>query len=368
MSSIEGLWPGAVFLAAGEAIRRYRGVPLLCHAEAAGGARERRAAIYVAVVASCLVAVAGCGKGRLPETRESIVLANPVMPNGALVFVAAANGYFDREGLEVTLQPHRFGKLALEALLLGKADLAVCAETPIVFAVLGGRQVSVFATIASASKNTALVARKAAGIGNPKDLLGKRIGVAYGTTGEFFLDTFLLRHRVESEDVHIVDMQPAGMSDALARGEVDAVAVWNPIAVELRRRFGAEVLTFFAEDIYFETWNIVGRRDFGRRRPAAARKLLRALLAAAAFLHEHPVEARKAIVSAVPLGPRWSSVLDAYEFRVRLDQSLLGLMDEEARWAIRTRRVDGQDIPNFLDSIAPEPLMAADSGAVQLIR
>ncbi len=64
-----------------------------------------------------------------------------------LVVVAAANGYFRHAGLEVTLQPHASGKAALEAVFVGKADLATAADTPLVFAIVSGRPLLIVATM-----------------------------------------------------------------------------------------------------------------------------------------------------------------------------------------------------------------------------
>lgn len=323
----------------------------------------------LAVAACCLVVLIGCQGKRVAGHPEKITLALSMLPHASLVHVAAAEGFFAGEGLEVTLQPYQFGKLALDAVLAGKADLATCAETPVVFALLKGQQISVLATIAGATKNTAVVARKDAGISAPRDLAGKRIGVSRGTNGEFFLDTLLIRHGIDRGAVHLVDLSPANMPDALAKGEVDAVSIWNPVILDLQKLLGDRVLIFYADDIYFETSDVVARKDFVKQRLAAAKSVLSALLRAEAFVRSHPEEARRATAAALKQDlAQIDAAFGPFDFRVRLEQSLLVLMEEEARWAIRSGLVPRQDTPSFLTSLETEPLLAVKPAAVQLVR
>src|SRR5262245_42912352 len=61
------------------------------------------------------------------------VAANTTYVGTGLVFIAQMKGYFENEGLNVVLQPHRTGKSALDAALEGRADLATVADIPIMF-------------------------------------------------------------------------------------------------------------------------------------------------------------------------------------------------------------------------------------------
>lgn len=324
--------------------------------------------VRLAVVAG-LALLLGCEGRRPVQPAEKVTLALSMLPHTALVHVAAARGYFAAEGLDVTIQPHQFGKPALDAVLAGKADLATCAETPLVFAVLKGQQISLLATIAGSTRNTGVVARREAGISTPRDLAGKRVGVARGTNGEFFLDTFLIRHRVDRGAVNLVDLSPADMPGALARGEVDAVSIWNPIIPDLQKQLGERALTFYADDIYFETFDLVARKTFVEERPAAVQGALRALLRAEAFDRDHPQEALQATARALNSDPgQVDAILRVFDFRVRLEQSLIVLMEEEARWAIGAGLVPRQETPNFLKAIDPKPLLAVRPSAVQLVR
>jgi NitT/TauT family transport system substrate-binding protein len=225
------------------------------------------------------------------------------------------------------------------------------------------------ATIATSRKSMAVVARKNAGIAVPGDLIGKRIGVSKATSGAFFLDTFLLRHSVDRQQVKMVDLRPDQMAEALAGGSVDAVATWNPAAIELQVRFGEEVQSFFEEELYSETSVLVGRRGFAEQRPDVVKRVLRGLLKAEAYFRDHPDAARRVVSTTLVAAPEdLEPTLRLFEFRVRLDQSLLVQMEEEARWALRSGLVASRAPPNLLQTIVAEPLAAVKPEAVGYLK
>lgn len=313
--------------------------------------------------------VTGCQDRPAPGPPQKVTLAVAQLPHAALVHVAVARGYFASEGLAVSLVRVPFGKPALDAVLAGKADVATCAETPFVLAVLRGEQVSWLATIETSTENTVLVARTDAGISGPQDLAGKRVGYARGTNGEFFLDSLLVRNRVDRGAVQLVDLLPDGMADALVRRTVDAVAIWNPISARIGKKLGDSVRTFSAGDLYFESFGLVARPGFVREHPGLAERLLRALLRAEAFVRDQPREAVRVVAGETGLDPgETDASWRVFVFDVRLDQSLLPLLEEQARWAIRTGLVPPRETPNFLRSLELQPLLSVKSQAVTVMR
>lgn len=90
-------------------------------------------------------------------------------PPAALAHVAVAKGYFEAEGLSPTIERHAFGKPALAAAIAGKADLATCAETPLVHASLKGEPVAFVATIATTATGSAIIGKRSAGVHAPAD-------------------------------------------------------------------------------------------------------------------------------------------------------------------------------------------------------
>ena len=140
----------------------------------AGSPRAPHISVLLALLSSCLLFTACTPK--TPPPVEKVTVAVPSLPHSGLFFVAKEKGYFREEGLEVVVAPSMYGKLALDDLVAGRADFALCGETPIMFAVLRGENIFVVAEVMNSFKDEAIVARKDRGDVSPSDLKGRTIG------------------------------------------------------------------------------------------------------------------------------------------------------------------------------------------------
>ena len=287
----------------------------------------------------------------------------------APVYIAIEKGYFKKEGLDVTLQEYNTGKEALNAVIKGKTDMSNSAETPIMLAAMRGEKIYVIATLIDTDKDVVIVARKDRGIQRPTDLKGKKIGVSVGTNGEFFMDTFLISHRILRDEVKVVNLNPKEMFDALTEGKVDAVSTWNPHVIRLQKELGAKGITFYGEGIYTETFNISAMQDFVHKNPETIKRVLRSLIRAVEFIRENPDESRRIISNYIKMDEAMTGELwGIYRFRVTLDQSFLITMEDQARWAIKSRLTDKTRVPNYLNFIYTDGLRAVKPEAVTIIR
>lgn len=300
---------------------------------------------------------------------DKIVIAYSATPNAALAIVAQMQGYFLREGLEVTPHLLSYGKLALNEVLVGKADFATVADTPMVFAILNGEKISVLATIQSSTRDNAIVARKDRGIHSVDDLKGKKLAVTLGTTADFYLDTFLAANRIARKEIQIVDLKAEALPEALARGEVDAVATFNPYMMQAQMTLGAGAIAFSDENLYTSTFNLVAKQDFIRKNPEKVDKILRALLKAEEFARKNPEAAQKIVADFSRMEMTLVRRLwPDSNFQVSLEQSLVLAMEDESRWAIKAGLASKVPIPNYLDFIYFDGLQAAKLEAVRILR
>jgi ABC-type nitrate/sulfonate/bicarbonate transport system substrate-binding protein len=300
---------------------------------------------------------------------DKITLAYTTSTSAVLAHIALQNKYFVAEGLDVTSQCESSGKVALDAVLDGKADFATAADTPIVFAINKGNKIYIIAEIQASTKNEAIVARKDFGITKPSDLRGKTIGVTVGTTGDFFMNSFFLVHGIDQQEVKIIDLKPEEMSEAFSQGRVDAVSTWNPILKHLQKESGDKGIVFFDENIYAELFCVVSRQEFAKKNPGVIKKVLKALIRAEAFVHQYPEESRKLIALSTQTDKAIvEEIWDSLDSRVSLDQSLLVNLEDQTRWAKKYRRTDCAGMPNYLDFIYFDGLQSVRPDSVRIIR
>ncbi|MDQ2991113.1 MAG: ABC transporter substrate-binding protein, partial [Pseudomonadota bacterium] len=185
------------------------------------------------IAAPLLLASAAVGLGWFVWQRshapaaESITIAIPTQMSAGTVFVARDKGYFSRQRLTLTVQSFTLGKQALQSVLDDKADLALVADVPFMFARANGQPIAVVATVFASRYTMALLGRRDRGISAPGDIAGKTLGTVKGTNAEYFLDKLLAIHAIPEAAIKIVELQPAQFEEALRSGRVDALTAWN---------------------------------------------------------------------------------------------------------------------------------------------
>jgi ABC-type nitrate/sulfonate/bicarbonate transport system substrate-binding protein len=324
----------------------------------------------VVFIAWCLAVLSACQPAtHQKKPPQKITIAYTTQPDSALVHIAVQQGYFTEEGLEVLPQMHNYGKAALKSVLEGKADLATAAETPLMFAALNGEQFFIVAGIFSTSKNNAIVARRDLGISQPADLKGKRIGYTPGTTGEFFLDSFLTASGIAARDAVLVPVKPEEMAAALTTAKVDAVSCWNFPLTLLRRALADQAVTFFDPQIYTQTFNLIARQQYVTQNPETVKGALRALIKAEVFAQEHPAAARDLVAAALKVDSGLlQEVWNGFSYKVELDRRLLITLEDQTRWALKNRHPGEAAMPDYSRIIYPGALTAVRPDAVSINR
>jgi len=212
-----------------------------------------------------------------------------------------------------------------------------------------------------------LIGRRDKGVNRPEDLRGKIIGLPRKTSAEFFLGRFLTLNRISPSEVTVVNIKPLDLADALAAGEVDAVLIWAPLSQEIIKKVGHNAIAWPAQGGQNVYRLLMAREEYIKSKPAVLEKLLRALAQAADYLKQQP-EAGRAIIAqrlkeSIPdLQPdKFSINLEPF-----LDQGLLLVMEDQARWMIQNRLTEQTKVPNYLDYLHAETLLKVDPKAVRL--
>ncbi len=179
--------------------------------------------------------------------------------------------------------------------------------------------------------------------------------------------TFLSLHGIASGGARLVDLRPSEITDAISSGSVDAVIAWEPYAKKIRDSLGANALIWPGQSGQRYQFVLMAKEEFIKERPLAVERLLKALLEAEKYCTERTADAQNLVASRRGYDPAsLQSLWKRVDFRVRLDQDLVTLMEDEAKWLLK-QKGDRPDIPNYIRYIDWRPLEKIRPDTIGLI-
>jgi NitT/TauT family transport system substrate-binding protein len=306
--------------------------------------------------------------GATKEMLKEVSIGTPRDVINSMTWIAKEKGYFEEEGLNITLQSYPSGKLALAGMLDDKVQIATSAEVPIMSNLFKKKDFSIFCTIGISGNEVKIVARRDAGISNPSDIKGKRIATQKNSAVHFFLYRFLIYNGITESELNISYLHPVDLVPALVNGDIDAFSMREPFIQRARDNFGDNIIIFEQPGIYTKTFNLIAHDKFIHDNPETIRKMLKAFIKAEHFMKQNRKESIEIIAKQHGLNKeQLKNEWNDYIFELSLNQSLLITLESEARWAIKTGLVNKRQIPNYLISIYLNALNEVKPQALTII-
>ena len=316
------------------------------------------------------VLVLGLGLSPQDGAAQDLTIAVSRTSLSLPLYVAETQKFFADEGLTVQTRECIGGQRCIKLLLDGQVQLATASEIPVMFNSFTRSDYAIVATFVTSGRDVKLVVRKSAGIETPAQLTGKRIGTVKGTSGHYFLDTFLVFNGVDPKNVELVPLPPEQIEQALQDKKIDAAAIWEPFAYKSLKALADDGLVLPSGRIYTQSFNLIAGRKLIAEREADIVKVLRALDRAQRWIRDRPLEAQAILKDRLQEGQAFiDATWQDFNYRLSLDQSLLSTIEGEARWALREGHVPPDSkTPNYLQFIEAGPLRKAVPAAAILFR
>jgi len=154
----------------------------------------------------------------------------------SLDIVGADKGIQEAAGVNFTILRLNTPPQVVDAILKGDAQIAIVpVELAAVIMEKGG---NVYIIALDNQMNQAILVRPGSGIHSPADLKGKKVAAVVGS-GTYAIFKALMKEDYNltvgpgpNYDVQVVNMPPPNVVDALARGDVDAAVIWEPLVSE----------------------------------------------------------------------------------------------------------------------------------------
>ncbi len=287
---------------------------------------------------------------------------------GLLIWIALDKGFFAENEVDVQIEIVGGGTAAMDKVLAGEADFSASSEFTLVANSFKHPNLRVVGTVSTAD-TIGLTVRKDHGIGQISDLKGKKIGVTFGSAGEFFLRRFLVFHHLTVEDVELISMKPKEIYDSFVNGSIDAGFSWEPNNFNMKKQLGNKAEYFpgqSGQDFHFI---LTGLTEWITSHQDATQRLLKALVQAEQFTRNNKAEAQRLLINRFGMDSEFLNHLwSKHNLTVSLPQSLLTVADEAAQWRVDNKLTDQQEIPNFLNFLYLDALIKVHPEMVTVVR
>lgn len=243
---------------------------------------------------------------------------------GSQIWVAKEKGFFEKEGIDAQITTFATGVEAIDALLIGRADMAVGLDFPIVSRIQGGKLTVLAGIFHTAPGFHKLVVSD--DIKEAKDLAGKKIGIATGTAQHLITMKYLEENGIPVDKVEIVGFTSLlEIVASLRSGRIDAAFVWADGTQKSTEGGKRYVLTDDAAAKRNSSAFIAAQTDFAEKHPEVTVATLRALNAASEFIKANKDEAA-GLIAKNTRAPR-----DTVRELINYNEFALALTDYERR-------------------------------------
>ncbi len=217
-----------------------------------------------------------------------MTIATGVDPSFAPYYVAREGGFFQRNGLDVTVNTGPSGSAMIAFLVGNQINSAYGAEQAGVSAHLVDPNVVAVAEGTALLRWISVLGRNVASM---DELKGKRVGVARGTGSETFWLSVVSKLNLNPADYTIVNVEAPEMVAALERGNIDAFAVWEPWPTRAMRAIPGTRILVSNEQIQIVRNFVYMNKGWAEQNAEATRRLMLSLIQAQEFIAANPAEA-----------------------------------------------------------------------------
>ena len=250
----------------------------------------------IAVIAALVLV--GSGQWPFPDSSQtysgtplSITIGEKPYEANALFYIAEDQGFFARNGLNVTTLIYNSVPEALNGMLNDEVDMGLASEYAIVGKLFNKENIYIIGNI-DRFQSLFLIGRKDKGIEDISDLKGKKIGLTRDAIGEFYLGRFLDLHSMSVQDVTLVNTPPPHQVQALTNGSVDALVTSSNNIEIIKERLGSNVVLWSVQNSQAGYLTMSCRSDWAASHPDQINRLLKSLVQAEEYVIDHPDQAR----------------------------------------------------------------------------
>lgn len=258
-----------------------------------------------------------------------------------------SKGLFEKElGIKVDFREFGSGADMTTAMASGDISIAYAlGTTPFTIAVTQGLPLKVIAISENYSQSENLVARSGIDVVSPRDLIGKTVGVPFGTTAHYRFMGILKTFGIKEKELKILDLKNPDIISAFIRKDIDAGCAWEP-AVSQMIENGGNILTSSEDQIRwgYSTYGVVAAsKKFAEANGDLLVKFLKVMNDSTVFYHKNPEASYEPIGKMAGITPEKTKAIMGtmgfYEKDIQLSQAWLGTSKKQGDIVANLKKV-----------------------------
>lgn len=324
----------------------------------------------IAVVACAMTltsVIAGCGQDTSKEASKDtssteIVAYGVIDPQiSAQQIIADKKGYFKEEGLNISNKFIQSGGDMSSLISGGSAQVSFESPYTDIALAANGVGIKIVAPMANIGNTQAVVAGKNANIVNGKDLEGKKVGIPAGAGVMIAIRNMCNELNVDINKIQFVTLSPSDAIAALEKGDIDAMACWEPWISNAQNNGGKLLFSGLKSYLgdkqgdvnwmnFYTTMQVSD--TFLKEHPEEVKAMLRALKKATDFINENPDEAAEIIAKEINLdATQVKKIMSQNQYQMVYDDKFVNSCDEIANFMKETNNISSKpDFGKYADS------------------
>jgi len=264
----------------------------------------------ISLVVGTLLMLVGLAPA-LGQAPRQFTLATVNNMNHLPEFVGVEKGIFVKHGIDLKLKVLNSGAEVMRAFQGGDAQFITMSPTTMAAAYNAGVRVVAVVVVMGDSTRVyydevfAITGRPGSGIRrlHVEDLVGKRVGMVLGGTGEAYLRAALARQKIAPDRITFVNVPAPSHVSVLRNGGVDAEVTWEPYGTMILQQVPQSYVVlrgggYIGYDLFVGT-----AEDFSKKNPDLMQQFVEGFAESEWYIRHHQAEAAQ-------IATRWIEGLD----------------------------------------------------------
>ena len=191
-----------------------------------------------------------------------------------VLMAAHKGGIFKKVGLDYSLTSFPSGGKILPAMAASKVDIGWMGEFAALTGFSNGIPLEVFLVSHDWPSYLRVIVQPDSGIKKITDLRGKKIGMAFGSSGHNHTLAMLEQANLTASDVSLINIQPSQLPAAMLTKQIDVAVIWETNAGLIERNGGVPIASSKSLDQWLlGIW--IARKEYARKNPENMQKFIR---------------------------------------------------------------------------------------------